>query len=192
MKPCSDFEADLTLHAGAGLPPDDARRLQEHLDHCPACRAGAAELQRLRAKLAGSLTTGPGIELPHDFHQRLVRRVRADAVRRSPPGWLSALAGWLTPSRLAFGVALLTVAITLATLRVHPPVSRTVSTSTKPTLVAAPAHILNEEMSHTVGNLVSYRLALNHSFASLELALAQDDRALDLEGWVKPAWKAGP
>ncbi|RMH15501.1 MAG: hypothetical protein D6696_20590, partial [Acidobacteria bacterium] len=46
---CDPYRDAIALAAGDDLPPGEARRLEEHLASCPACRAEAAELRASRA-----------------------------------------------------------------------------------------------------------------------------------------------
>jgi anti-sigma factor RsiW len=42
VKTCEDFEVLVSLRAAGALDPDDAARLEAHLEGCPSCRAEAA------------------------------------------------------------------------------------------------------------------------------------------------------
>lgn len=72
--PCADFEHDLVeLHDG-DLPPERARAVRLHVEHCARCRDWARAFASLDAELAVAL---PRVELSTDFEARLQDRLAA-------------------------------------------------------------------------------------------------------------------
>ena len=75
---------DLYLYLEGELGPYDARKLEEHVECCPACRDALAE----RRLLHEAFTTLPPFEVPADF---------ARSVMDSLPEPETPKAGWLAP-----------------------------------------------------------------------------------------------
>ena len=72
--PCADYEHDLVeLHDGT-LPPERARAMLLHVDHCARCRDWARAFAALDARLAADL---PQPQLSADFDARLHERLAA-------------------------------------------------------------------------------------------------------------------
>jgi anti-sigma factor RsiW len=72
--PCADYEHDLVeLHDG-DLPPERARAVRLHVEHCARCRDWAQAFAALDARLAGDL---PQPLLSADFDARLRERLAA-------------------------------------------------------------------------------------------------------------------
>jgi hypothetical protein len=72
--PCADYEHDLVeLHDGA-LPPERARAVRLHVDHCARCRDWVQAFAALDARLVADL---PQPRLPADFDVRLHERLAA-------------------------------------------------------------------------------------------------------------------
>ena len=72
--PCADYEHDLVeLHDGA-LPPERARAVRMHAEHCARCRDWAQAFAALDARLAADL---PQPRLSADFDARLQERLAA-------------------------------------------------------------------------------------------------------------------
>jgi len=77
--PCADYEHDLVdLHDGA-LPPEQARCVRLHLEHCARCSAFDAGFAAIDARLAAEMTAPA---LSPDFDARL--RERIASLRGSP------------------------------------------------------------------------------------------------------------
>lgn len=95
MTSCSRSE-NLYLYLEGELGPYDARKLEEHLDGCPACREALAE----RRLLHEAFTTLPPFEVPAGF---------ARSVMDSLPEPEGRKAGWLAP--LVAALAALTVGL---------------------------------------------------------------------------------
>ena len=72
--PCADYEHDLVeLHDGA-LPPERARAVHLHVEHCARCRDWVQAFAALDARLAADL---PQPRLSADFDARLHERLAA-------------------------------------------------------------------------------------------------------------------
>jgi hypothetical protein len=72
--PCADYEHDLVeLHDGA-LPPERARVVHLHVEHCARCRDWVQAFATLDARLAADL---PQPQLSADFDVRLHERLAA-------------------------------------------------------------------------------------------------------------------
>ena len=72
--PCADYEHDLVeLHDG-DLPPERARAVRLHVEHCARCRDWVLAFAALDARLAGDL---PQPRLSADFDARLQERLTA-------------------------------------------------------------------------------------------------------------------
>ena len=72
--PCADYEHDLVeLHDGA-LPPERARVVHLHVEHCARCRDWVQAFAALDARLAADL---PQPQLSADFDVRLHERLAA-------------------------------------------------------------------------------------------------------------------
>jgi anti-sigma factor RsiW len=92
---CSRPE-DLYLYLEGGLGPYEARKLEEHLERCPACRERLAE----RRLLHEAFTSLPPFEVPPDFARSVMDKL---------PEPEQAGAGWLAP--LAAATASLAVSL---------------------------------------------------------------------------------
>jgi anti-sigma factor RsiW len=78
VKTCEDFEVLVSLRAAGALDPDDAARLEAHLEACPSCRADAAAAAEALALAA--------LPPPSDAERRALRDLPAralDALHRS-------------------------------------------------------------------------------------------------------------
>ena len=74
--PCADYEHELVeLHDGS-LPPERARVVRLHVEHCVRCRSWVQEFAALDAQLAADL---PRPQLPADFDSRLQARLAEPA-----------------------------------------------------------------------------------------------------------------
>jgi len=70
--PCADYEHDLVdLHDG-DLPPEQARAVRLHVEHCARCRDWARAFAAVDAQLAADL---PQARLSTDFDARLQARL---------------------------------------------------------------------------------------------------------------------
>jgi anti-sigma factor RsiW len=110
---CRDFEVLLSLRAAGALEPEEARRVEEHLALCPACRAEADAL-------AGTLSLAK-LPPPTSAEQLAVRDLAATtlrAFRRSHPG--NGL-GKRIAAGIAIAAAAALVVLAPAVLRKAPP-----------------------------------------------------------------------
>jgi len=72
--PCADYEHELVELNDGALPVERSRIVQLHLDECARCRAWAADLAALDARLAAGL---PQPALSAQFDSRLRERIAA-------------------------------------------------------------------------------------------------------------------
>ena len=84
MTTCPRAE-DLYLYLEGELGPYDARKLEEHLERCPACREAMAE----RRLLHEAFTTLPRFEVPPDFARSVMDSLPEPAGRKL--GWIAPL-----------------------------------------------------------------------------------------------------
>src|SRR5882757_5055848 len=73
---CEEALDLLDPYLDGDLQPDEARRVREHLDRCPAC---AAELSLAR-RVQGELRALPQPECPPELLARVVRQGRGEVV----------------------------------------------------------------------------------------------------------------
>jgi hypothetical protein len=78
---CLEVREYLTEYALGTLGPDEARRIERHLEWCEGCRKEVAELQEGVASLTVSL---PPIQPPPQLEERLVTRILTAAGRWRP------------------------------------------------------------------------------------------------------------
>ncbi len=81
---------DLYLYLEGALGPYDARKLEEHVECCPACRDALAE----RRLLHEAFTTLPPFEVPADFARSVMDSLPEPEVRKA--GWLAPLIATMT------------------------------------------------------------------------------------------------
>jgi len=89
--------ADLYLYLEGELGPYDARKLEEHVECCPACRDALDE----RRLLHEAFTTLPPFEVPGDFARSVMDSLPEPEVRKAR--WLAPLVAAV--SALAVGLA---------------------------------------------------------------------------------------
>jgi anti-sigma factor RsiW len=77
--PCAEYEHDLVDLQDGALPPERARPVQMHLEHCERCSAWAAGFAAIDARLAASVTSPA---LSPGFDARL--RERIASLQESP------------------------------------------------------------------------------------------------------------
>lgn len=88
------------------LPPEDRRRMEEHLAGCAACAAEVEEYRRIR-RLALAV---PPVEIPDDLGYRIRRRLEAEPAFRARPRWRRRLAIVLPVTAAA---AVVVIAVTI-------------------------------------------------------------------------------
>ena len=76
---------NLYLYLEGGLGPYEARKLEEHVESCAACREALAE----RRLLHEAFTTLPPFEVPEDFARSVMERLPEPEIRKA--GWLAPL-----------------------------------------------------------------------------------------------------
>ena len=81
---------NLYLYLEGELGPYDARKLEEHVDGCPACRDALAE----RRLLHEAFTTLPPFEVPAGFAQSVMDSLPEPEARKA--AWLSPLVAAIT------------------------------------------------------------------------------------------------
>ena len=57
MERCERFEELLSQRLDQPLPPQEERELEDHLAHCPGCRALAADLEQICGQQPGTNET---------------------------------------------------------------------------------------------------------------------------------------
>lgn len=98
---CGRFEKAIALWVEGDLPPPQARRLEAHLEACPACREFAEGLRASQEALK-SLAQAPADEAALDrVRQRVLARIGGEPTGRRPLGWVYALAGSLVAATVA-------------------------------------------------------------------------------------------
>ncbi len=105
---CTGFEHDLALWVEGDLPPGPARRLEEHLAACGACREFVESLRDSQAAWKGSLAEIAEEDL-EVVRQRVLSRIRSEEPRRRLRAWALAPVGvaaalffaWMLVSRPA-------------------------------------------------------------------------------------------
>jgi predicted anti-sigma-YlaC factor YlaD len=88
---------NLYLYLEGELGPYDARKLEEHVECCPACRDALAE----RRLFHEAFTSLPPFEVPADFARSVMDSLPEPEVRRA--GWLAPLAA--AAAALSVGLA---------------------------------------------------------------------------------------
>ena len=88
---------DLYLYLEGELGPYDARKLEEHMECCPACRDALAERQLFHQ----AFTTLPPFDVPEDFARSVMDSLPEPEVRKAR--WLAPLVAAM--SALAVGLA---------------------------------------------------------------------------------------
>ena len=73
MERCERFEELLSQRLDQPLPPQEERELEDHLAHCPSCRALAADLEQL----CGQFACLEELPAPEGFAQGVMDRIRA-------------------------------------------------------------------------------------------------------------------
>jgi anti-sigma factor RsiW len=112
---CEGFEALLEDSIEGVLSGEEAKKLQQHLSSCGACRE-ALEEARLSQRL---LQWGePAAEASPGFARVVMARIREAEARNEPPGIMPALVAFA--SRLAI-TATLALGVMVAYTRVAPP-----------------------------------------------------------------------
>ena len=96
---CDDAERAVIARAAGRLDPAGARRLEAHLDGCPACRGAAADQDDVAAVLSARPDAAP----PLGFATRVMARLDA------PPTWLDVIDWRRWTVRLAPAAAALLV-----------------------------------------------------------------------------------
>ena len=79
MKNCENYAALLDPFIDGELSPDEAARVQAHLDECPVCRAYVDDALAIRSAFPDAEDT----ELPEGFTKTVMARIRAEAAPRA-------------------------------------------------------------------------------------------------------------
>ncbi len=72
---------EVAVYALGALPPEDARRFEQHLEQCEECQVALSELRPVVAALPGAADP---VAPPPALRQRIMAVVEADAARRQP------------------------------------------------------------------------------------------------------------
>lgn len=94
-----EYRELLALRLYGELDPGEDLRLEEHLEHCPECRALDAELATGLGALRGEDLSELEVDLPDGWSEALSAGLRAEPQQRAPAldrrtGWLFAAAGF--------------------------------------------------------------------------------------------------
>jgi anti-sigma factor RsiW len=84
VKRCGRIRRQIDAFMQNQLPPEDRRRVREHLENCEKCRAFRDEWLRLNKSLAGALVQFPA---PNGFADDVLREVRREAETRGKQDW---------------------------------------------------------------------------------------------------------
>ena len=101
MKPCDEMIELISLRIDGALTPEEARRLDDHLSRCEACRAELAETERVWLAL-GALAEP---EAPAGLAERIARRAAAPRRRLFSP-WAWGVTGAVAAAAITVVVAL--------------------------------------------------------------------------------------
>lgn len=172
MKPCRQFQNDISLLAAGVLEENVRAPVSAHLEQCSACRDLLRALSVVCRDLDLATQQMPPLEPSSHFQRRLNARIREEARLDNPDRW----AGWFAWAlsqrwRLALPAAaalVLCVFLVLPSLSWHPlshaPNSEANASQSTNT---APAQNLTQDW-------LAYRLAANQSSDALEALLARD------------------
>lgn len=187
MKSCPEFREAIALLATEPLEPERRPALIRHLESCADCRACLEEMETL-SEAVGSVVSSntEASQLSPGFHSRLMQRVQQDAAAWRRPG-LFRLGAWLTIPRLAFGSAVLCLAIWLWISREPRPAHNLVARNSPRTngVVRAPRPGATPLPALS---LLSMSRAWNESDATLDQLLAREEKILLADGPPDRAW----
>jgi predicted anti-sigma-YlaC factor YlaD len=143
---------DLYLYLDGELGPYDARKLEEHVECCPACRDALAE----RRLLHEAFTSLPPFEVPADFARAVMDSLPEPEVRKAR--WLAPLVAAM--SALAVGLAGFHLFTGLSVFGVLVAVNRFFgSVVAQATPLAAKAFKIGNVLIKVAGDLVNMGLA---------------------------------
>ena len=74
MYTCDQALDLLSARLDGALTPEEAAGLEEHLSHCPDCRALAADLEEMHAAMPGLYQ-----EPPPELKERVMAQIRAES-----------------------------------------------------------------------------------------------------------------
>jgi hypothetical protein len=171
MTPCRNNRKLIALMAADVLEARHAQTLQAHLKTCEGCRLYLTQISHVTDKLATSRVT-PGLEASEQFHQRIVRSIRADLAQSSTEkrtaikSWFAGFHGTgAKRTALALGGSL-GVAVGLFVLMTssqHSPIATDSSPANTSRAAASP-----QPASLLIPTLSNYRKAVNGSPEKLE------------------------
>jgi anti-sigma factor RsiW len=173
MKPCPDHKQSVALLAAGALDPDGARRMKGHLETCASCRAYAAAMEQVCARVEQSAPLDSQMEPSPGFHSRLKHRIQ-QVEHRPGTSILATLLSWAGRRQMAFGGVIVTVIVTVFWLafgfsehnfsdrpsRAHP--ASQASRSEPPIDLAR------------TSTLIAYQNAFNQSLEELDTLLARN------------------
>ncbi|RPH34721.1 hypothetical protein EHM92_07545 [bacterium] len=172
MNACSARKKDLALLAAQALESAAAEPLRRHLAECAPCRRYWQEMSLLCREHASVLEEIPQLPASMAFHEKLLRRIRTQgraAWRRPGPSWFDFFRGWRpAPAWAGAGLAVLCLILFYSLPKTHHsnPVARGPEPKSQSVVQANPPE-----------SLISYRLAVNDSFESLDALLARNSAA---------------
>ncbi|MBN1418190.1 MAG: zf-HC2 domain-containing protein [Planctomycetes bacterium] len=111
---CRDLEALLSLHASEDLEPEEARRVEAHIEGCPRCRREVEAWRRQADRLGALRRKAEEAPLSPLFWKAIRKGIGEEPIplerlrrRRSRPAWIGAAAA------LVLGAGISMVAFTL-------------------------------------------------------------------------------
>lgn len=174
MKPCPEYQQDISLLQAGALSSAESAHVRAHLTRCAGCQEYAEQMSALCDDLAEASTSVPQLEPSSGFHQRLLRRLQSEAQPKL--GVFQSLRHWVVEWRPgiltgATGLAALIILATLPRQASMPSLNPSARQTAEGRRMLAR---LQEQPTYS-----SYRLAANVSLEKLdELLTAQAGRGV--------------
>lgn len=173
MKECPAYRESIKACAFDALEPEAVRRLQQHLDTCAGCREYTESVRAIYSSLVSTAERLPTPQPPPGFHDRLSRRIYADAEKPKRESMLARLSAWFTVPRIGFAAALgVLILLGILALNREQPIVAPVAVSVPVTPAAESG----------APNLLAYQRAFNQSFEELDALTLRDDNRLAMDG----------
>jgi anti-sigma factor RsiW len=174
MKPCPDHKQSVALVAAGALDPDGARRVKGHLETCGSCRAYAAAMEQVCARVEQSAPLDSQMEPTPGFHSRLKHRI-GQVEHRPRSSIFAALLSWAGRRQMAaFGGVIVTVIVTVLWLAFG---FREPNFSDRPSRAHPASQASRSEppvdLART-STLIAYQNAFNQSLEELDTLLARN------------------
>lgn len=190
LNPHEETALLLPWYANGTLSPEETRRVEQHLDHCPACRAELEQYRVLEARVQEQ--SGPTWQPPSGHFEQLmmeIDRLETPVIPvRSKPSIRQRLMDWLreTPHPVRWTLAaesLALAALVLVVLLPGQPVVKpgfeTLSSVTSPARPAGPRLRVGFDPAIRIGDLQSLLQAINGQIVAGPSALGIYTVALD-------------